>query len=175
MSVTLDVRDLLGRPGASRRAHVREPVGGMRTELARVPDDAPVDAELLLESVVEGILASGDLSGTFALTCARCLTPVERPFRVDVRELFAPGVMAEDADGYPIADEQIDLEPMIRDAVVLAMPYSPLCRADCLGLCERCGGNRNVGECACAPEPDRRWAPLAGLVFPEEAPDRSSN
>ncbi len=175
MSIPLDVRDLVGQPGATRHVRVDEPVEGLRTELARVPDDLPLDAELLLESVVEGILASGEVSGTYALTCARCLTPVEQPFRLPVQELFAADPLLADADGYPIAEGQIDLEPMIRDAVVLAMPYAPLCRPDCLGICERCGGNRNDGECTCAPEVDERWAPLATLVLPDDAADRFPN
>jgi uncharacterized protein len=168
MSIAIDVRDLIGRPGASRHVHVEEPIEGLRTELTLVHGETPVDAELLLESVIEGILASGGLSGTFVETCARCLEPFEQPFRVDVQELFAPGAEPDDLEEYPLRDGESDLEPMIRDAVVLAMPYSPLCRPDCQGICERCGGNRNLGECTCQPPADERWAPLAGLVFPDE-------
>ena len=175
MSIPLDVRDLVGQPGATRHVRVDEPVEGLRTELARVPEDTALDADLLLESVVEGILASGEVSGTYALTCARCLAPIEQPFRLVVQELFAADALPADADGYPIADGQIDLEPMIRDAVVLAMPYAPLCKADCLGICERCGGDRNEGGCMCAPEVDERWAPLAGLVLPDDAADPFAN
>jgi uncharacterized protein len=53
---------------------------------------------------------------------------------------------------------------MVRDAVGLELPFSPLCTPDCLGLCERCGGDRNLGECSCAPQVDHRWAPLEGLL-----------
>ncbi len=170
MSIAIDVRDLLGQPGASRRVHLEESVEGLRTELAEVPADVPVDAALLLESVVEGVLASGEVSGTVTETCARCLAPIHRPFRLDVQELFSPGATGEDPEEYPLRDGEIDLEPLIRDAVVLAMPYSPLCRPDCQGICERCGGNRNLQECSCEAEGDARWAPLAGLRLPE-APD----
>jgi DUF177 domain-containing protein len=156
----VDVRDLLERPGASREVHVAERIEGLAVELVSVPD--PVRADLLLESVVEGILASGPLSGEMAFRCARCLKPARQAFRLEITELFAPGAGEED-DEYPVRDETIDLEPMIRDSVVLAMPFSPLCRPDCLGLCERCGGDRNLGECSCGPEVDPRWAPLAGL------------
>ena len=167
MTLSLDVRDLVDHPGASRAVHVGERMAGLTTELARVPDEAPVDADLLLESVVEGVLASGAVSGTVVLTCARCLTPIEQEFHVDVRELFAPGAAPDDADEYPMKDGEIDLEPMLRDAVVLAMPYSPLCRPDCMGLCSRCGGNRNLGECTCPPEADTRWGPVGALELPD--------
>jgi uncharacterized protein len=175
VSIPLDVRDLLSRPGATRAVHVEEPVEGLRAGLVRVPEDAPVDADLLLERVVDGILASGELTCTVVETCARCLAPIRRPFQVDVQELFAPAAVAEEVEGYPIDDDEIDLEPMIRDAVVLAMPYSPLCSPGCKGLCERCGGDRNLDECSCGPVVDERWAPLAGLVLPDDPADGRSN
>jgi uncharacterized protein len=158
----IDVRDLLEQPGSARSAPIHEAVEGMRTELAVVPDDAPIDGELLLESVVEGILVSGRLSGHMEFTCARCLKAFDGDFEVEVSELFA---REPDPDDYELPVEgAIDPEPMVRDAVVLSMPFSPLCRPNCLGLCERCGGDRNLGECTCPPEAaDPRWAGLEGL------------
>ena len=162
MSVAVDVRDLAGHPGSSRVVHVAEPVPGLVTAMARVSEERTVEADLLLEGVVEGVLASGPLEGTMTLNCARCLKTFDQPFRVDVHELFAAGARPED-DEYPLVEGRIDLEPMIRDAVVPTMPFAPLCRSDCLGLCPRCGGDRNLGECTCPPETDARWAPLVGL------------
>ena len=158
----VDVRDLLEEPGASRRVTLERTFDNMGTELARVPPESPVRIEVLLESVVEGIQASGPLSGRIAYRCARCLKDFSDDFRFEVNELFAPDP-AEEGDQYPIAEGRIDLEPMVRDTVVLAMLFSPLCRRDCLGLCERCGGDRNFGECSCRPATDPRWAALEGL------------
>ena len=160
----IDVRDLLDHPGASRTAHVDEPVPGLQLELAAVPEDAPIRGELLLESVAEGILVSGPISGRLAQSCARCLKDFEVDLDVDVQELFTPDA-GPDGEEYPLSPEGfIDIEPMVRDAVLLAMPFSPLCRPDCLGLCERCGGDRNLGECTCAPRTaDPRWAALDNL------------
>ncbi|HEX2026027.1 MAG TPA: YceD family protein [Actinomycetota bacterium] len=160
----VDVRDLLDEPGASRRVRRDAAFEGMATELARVRDDDPVRIDVLLDSVVEGILASGTLSGPMRFRCARCLTEFTGQFRHEVRELFTTEPRA-DRDEYPIADGHIDLEPMVRDTVVLAMPFAPLCREDCLGLCERCGGDRNAGECSCGPETDPRWSALDTLVL----------
>jgi uncharacterized protein len=159
---SLDVRDLLGQPGASRRVSIAEPVEGLATELATVPPDDPVRADLLMESVVEGILVSGPVSGRISYRCARCLTAFTRDFAVEVSELFARTTVGED-DAYPLGEGTLDLEPMVRDAVVLSIPFSPLCRDDCLGLCERCGGDRNLGECSCGPDVDPRWAALSQL------------
>jgi uncharacterized protein len=158
----VDVRQLLRQPGSSRRVALVEPIAGLSTELASVPDDAPIRAELLLESVVEGIWVTGRVSGPMRVSCARCLTPIEEGFRVEVGELYAPDATPDD-DAYPLGDEVLDPEPMIRDAVLLAIPFSPLCRPDCLGLCERCGGDRNRGECSCPPATDPRWAVLQDL------------
>ena len=170
MSAAFDVRDLLGQPGASRSVFLEERIGGLATALATVPEDAPVDAELLLENVVEGILVSGPVHGTMVLACARCLKPFRAEFRVTVRELFTPNATPAD-DEYPLGEGTVDLEPMLRDAVVLGMPFAPLCREDCLGLCERCGGDRNLGECGCPPPIDPRWAPLAGLHLDISPPE----
>jgi uncharacterized protein len=162
VSLDLDVRDLVGQPGASRSVHLTEPVEGLSTEVARVPEDRLVAADLELESVVEGILVSGEVIAQAELSCARCLTSVHGVLRVDVEELFAPEAGPTD-DEYPLMEGRVDLEQMIRDALVPAMPFAPLCRPECLGLCERCGGDRNRGECSCPPEVDPRWAPLVGL------------
>lgn len=169
VTIDVDVGDLAGHPGASREVRVTGPIEDLDTEVARLPQDRPVRAELLLEGVVEGVLATGTLEGVIEETCSRCLKPFERSFSIEVHELFAPG-------GGPTEDEYrlppegvIDVEPMVRDAVGVEMPFAPLCRPDCLGLCERCGGDRNLGECTCPAESaDSRWSALAAIDFPEE-------
>lgn len=157
----IDVRDLMGSPGSSRTIRVEARIEGLRAGLAEVPEDAPVEGELLLESVVDGILVRGRLGGRMSFSCARCLKRFDRGFEVRVGELFAVGA-APDGDEYPLSPRgALDLEPMVRDAVILSMPFSPLCQPGCRGLCERCGGDRNAGECACPPEPrDPRWSAL---------------
>jgi len=166
--IEIDVRDLVGHPGQSRAVHVDEPVEGLALELATVPEDAPIEGDLLLESVVEGILVSGPLRGSMRMSCARCLKTFERPFDLDVNELFVTE-RGDEEELYPLdEDGAIDIEPMVRDAVLLSMPFSPLCRPDCLGLCERCGGDRNLGECACGPvAADPRWQVLDMVRFDE--------
>jgi uncharacterized protein len=99
----VDVRHLLADPGASRTVTVEESFEGLATELAHVPEEQPVRMEVLLESVVEGILVSGPLSGRIAYRCARCLRSFDRDFRVEVNELFAPDATEED-EQYPIRD-----------------------------------------------------------------------
>ena len=156
----VDVRDLIGHPGASRRVTLEAELEDLRSELAAVT--APVRVEAVLGSVVEGIYVTGPVTGTMEVSCARCLASEGHRFRVEVAELFAHEP-DEEADEYPLGREELDLEPMVRDAVLLHMPFSPVCRPDCLGLCERCGGDRNLGECSCPPPTDPRWAPLHDL------------
>jgi uncharacterized protein len=166
----IDVHDLLGHPGASRRHDLLGTLEDLATELVAVPDDAPLGGSLLLESVVEGILVSGSIAGTWTLRCARCLTEWTEPFSVDVQELFTSAEQARDPDDdldedtYTLQEDQIDPEQMIRDAVGVEMPFAPLCRADCQGLCEICGGNRNLGECPGHAPIDPRFAVLADLL-----------
>lgn len=158
----IDVRDLVGRPGASRVASIHGTMEGLGTELASVPEDAPVAGELLLESVLEGILASGSLTGTMRLRCARCLTEFDRVLSVEVSELFP--VEPDETDEYALDPEGLlPVDQMVRDAVGVELPFSPLCRQDCLGFCGVCGGNRNLGECPGHEEIDPRWAGLEQL------------
>jgi len=155
----IDVRDLLEHPGSSKTVRVDEPVPGLSTELVEVPKDEPLEGDLTLESVIEGIYVTGSVAGRMSFRCARCLKPFERDFEIGLQEMVVrdPG---PDDDYVLEPDLHLDPEPMVRDAVVLAMPFSPLCKPDCLGLCERCGGDRNLGECTCTAYVDPRWAAL---------------
>ncbi len=161
----IDVRELIGHPGASANHYLEGTLEGLGTELASVPEDTPVQAQLLLESVVEGILVSGRLTGTMHLRCARCLKEFDRPFAVELTEMFVPAP-DDDADDYPLGPEGfIEPDQMVRDLVGVELPFSPLCRPDCLGLCPVCGGDRNLGECpGNHPSTDPRWAELDVLL-----------
>ncbi|MGQ0670711.1 MAG: YceD family protein [Actinomycetota bacterium] len=161
----IDVRHLLSHPGSVRTVRIDESVEGLHMELADVPEDSPVTGELLLESLVEGILVSGRLSGPMRMRCARCVTEFDREFEVEVSERFARDPDPEGDDYALDPDALLDPEPMVRDAVLLSMPFAPLCRPECEGLCERCGGDRNLGECTCLEPPaDPRWAGLERLM-----------
>lgn len=159
----IDVRDLLEHPGASKTVHVDESVPGLRTELVDVPDDAPLEGDLTLESVVDGIYVHGSVNGRMRMRCARCLKEFDVPFDVAMNELFAREPGPE--DDYALdPDLSLDPEPMVRDAVVLEMPFSPLHSPDCKGICPICGGDRNLGECPGHEETDPRWAALDALL-----------
>jgi uncharacterized protein len=162
---TADVRDLVGHPGASRRQALLGHLVDLGTEVASVRPDLPIEGDLLLESIVEGILVTGRLAGTLQLRCARCLKEFESGFTVDVHELFTPDP-DESTDDYPLAPEGvIEFEQMVRDAVGVELPFSPLCRPDCLGLCPVCGGDRNLGECpGDHVEVDPRWSGLEDVL-----------
>jgi uncharacterized protein len=157
----IDVRDLLGQPGSAREVHVRGTLDDLGTELAGVPADRPLEADLLLESVVEGILVTGRVRGTMQLRCARCLKDFESPIEVDVSEMFV-SEPDPDGDAYALGEEgALEPEQMIRDTVGVELPFSPLHSPDCLGLCPVCGGDRNLGECpGDHPQSDPRWAAL---------------
>jgi uncharacterized protein len=159
----IQVRDLMHKPGHMREykldIEVPERLG---TEVANVPVGAELDLDLRLESVHEGILASGEVFVDADGACSRCLEPLLLPIEVDFQELFAYSVHNE--DDFAVEDEQINLEQVIRDAVVLSLPFQPVCSKDCLGLCPSCGvkmadNPHHVHE---API-DSRWNALASF------------
>ncbi|MDQ3962304.1 MAG: DUF177 domain-containing protein [Actinomycetota bacterium] len=163
--LTISVADLLGRPGAYRELGLDAPVPGVTTALAHL-SPSPAHAEVKAESVVEGILVSGTLQADATLECARCLKAFDTELSVDVCELFvAPGHEDQaDEDSYRVIGTDIDLEPMVRDALTLSLPLNPLCEESCKGLCARCGKNLSEGPCACTEdELDPRWAELSAL------------
>lgn len=118
----------------------------MGVEMARIPPGADVTLDLQLEGVTEGVLVTADVTAPLAGECARCLEPFAAATQVRFQELFR--LEETDAESSESADEedylldssgQLDLEPALRDAVVLELPLSPLCEADCQGLCTECG------------------------------------
>ncbi|GAA4530323.1 YceD family protein [Amycolatopsis samaneae] len=164
----LDTRELGRRAGLSRPVRRSVPLD---TELG-VPDvitiaaGAELELDLLLESVVEGVLVTGTATATARGACSRCLDPVTEDVEVELTELFAyPGSATEETteeEEIPrLVDDRIDLEPIVRDAVVLALPLAPLCTEDCAGLCTECGVKWADLEPGHGHEKiDPRWAAL---------------
>jgi len=123
-----------------------------------VPEGAVSTATVTLESVVGGVSVVGVVDAPWAGTCRRCLTPTAGTVHVAVRELYTVGGDGEET--YPLDDDDVNLEPLVRDAVLLELPVTCLCRPDCKGLCPSCGADLNQGPCGCTPPPDPRWAAL---------------
>lgn len=105
--------------------------------LATIPVGEVIEVNLRLESVHEGILATGEVDTTAIAECSRCLEPLKLAVEVDFQELFAYSL--EQEDDFLVQEERIDLEQAITDAVVLSLPFKPVCSQDCLGLCPECG------------------------------------
>ena len=109
-------------------------------------------------------LGVGHVTRPWTGKCRRCLAPASGPLEVPVRELYT-----EDGDGeetYPLVGDEMDLEPLVRDAVLLELPLAPLCRPDCLGLCPFCGVNRNEEACSCEAPTDPRWVRSTSCACP---------
>jgi uncharacterized protein len=168
-----DVRELGRRPGAMREYRRSVPApAGLVLDIIGVPEGAPLELDVRLESVTEGVLVTGTITAPLRGECGRCLDPVSDELTVDVCELFAYPDSATDEttepDEVPRLDrDYLDVEPMVRDAVVLALPWTPLCRPDCAGLCPNCGQRLDDLPADHAhSEFDPRWAALAALRTP---------
>src|SRR5579875_1081092 len=168
-----DVRLLGRRPGAMqeyrRVVPAPAPIG---LDLIGVPDGAPLDLDLRLESVTEGVLVTGTVTAPLTGECGRCLDPITDELVADVVELFAyPDSVTDETTGedevHRIDGDYLDVEPVVRDVVVLGLPWTPLCRPDCAGLCPTCGQRIDALPSGHSHETiDPRWAALAAFTDP---------
>ena len=175
--LVLDTRELGRRPGSQREVSRTVPApADLGIEVLGVTEGSPVDLDLRLEAVMEGVLVTGTASVAVVGECARCLEPISDDVEVRFQELFVYDDQSVDPDEElevsTLQDDLVDLEPLLRDAVVLALPFQPLCQDDCPGLCVECGARL-------ADDPDHghdapvdpRWTALSELVEPEQAED----
>ncbi|MCX4983723.1 DUF177 domain-containing protein [Streptomyces sp. NBC_00572] len=178
--LVFDTHELGRRPGALLRLSrsIEAPRDLGVEGVIGVPEGAPVEIDLRLESVMEGVLVTGTARASAEGECVRCLEPVELELDVDFQEMFsypdsddrgrskaaADDEAEADEDMIPLEDGMFDLEPVLRDAVVLALPMQPVCREDCAGLCSECGTNLNENPGHHHDAVDARWAALQGLA-----------
>lgn len=186
-----DTRELGRRPGALKRvARTVVAPSDLGNEVIATPPGAKLDIELRMESVMEGVLVTGTVLAPLAGECVRCLEPLTDEVEAEFQEMFAypeadafGGTRRDAADEDGAAEEEyvlrgdlFDLEPVLRDAIVLSLPLRPVCREDCPGLCPDCGA-------PLAGDPghhhddavDIRWAALRDLAVDEpHKPPRAS-
>jgi uncharacterized protein len=162
----IDTRELGRRPGSQRTVSRTDPApADLGIEVIGVPAGSPVDLDVRLEAVMEGVLVTGTATVQVRGECARCLSDIEDITSVDIQELYVYDHVRTDADEDQetrrLVDDLLDLEPLVRDAVVLALPFKPVCTDDCGGLCPECGARLSdePGHAHEAPI-DTRWAAL---------------
>lgn len=156
----LPVRDITHRPGEMREFEIEVTAPEKWGEgLVSVPQGEPITVDVRLESVHEGILVSVDIDTDYRGVCGRCLTDVSEPVEVEFQELFAyPG--SEQTD-FEVHDDHVDLEPPVREAIVLSLPFQPVCQPDCPGLDPVTGERLTERTVQEQPAPiDPRWAAL---------------
>ncbi len=159
-----NVRDLINHAGDMRERErtiiVPEKLG---EGLMSVPAGESLALEVRLESVHEGILATVELQTTAHAECGRCLEPFTEDLQVEFQELFAYSI--DDVHEYGVHGDHVDLEPPLRDAVVLSLPFQPVCRPDCSGIDPSTGKKRPAGSVEdTRNEIDARWAALSSLM-----------
>jgi uncharacterized protein len=149
------------------------------------PEAGEGRAELDLYADGSHAFASGTFKGYLTVACSRCVGPVRLDLAETLKVTFMPPsempkdddeppataedgaeVAEGDLDLFPFDGDKIDLEPLMREQFVLAIPYAPLCKEDCKGLCPQCGIDRNTASCTCEKPIDPRLAALKGLKLP---------
>jgi len=155
------------------RAFLQGALDGMDADLARTH----LEARMQLLRVGDNVFVRGALAGEVFVPCVRCLAPADVAIDVPLHLTATPDdlVASDDDEGEPLDEdvdyfthdgETLDLNQVLREAVILAVPMTALCREGCRGLCPVCGGDRNERDCGC-PAPsvgDPRFAALASLA-----------
>ncbi|GAB4083510.1 DUF177 domain-containing protein [Myceligenerans cantabricum] len=171
----LDTHELSRRPGTMRThsATVQAPAA-IGTPVIGIPEGADLEIDLRLEAVMEGVLVSGPVRGEAVGECVRCLDEIRVPVDVPIQELFAYPERAEAeaaAGDEEVEDEEslldrdlADIEPALRDSVVTALPFQPLCRPDCPGLCSECGARLADDPGHHHDQVDPRWSALQSML-----------
>jgi DUF177 domain-containing protein len=165
-----------------------ENLEGSKGDFAHVyqPDELnPVDerVSLIAPAAVNGkirlsgneVFVNGHVETRAQVECDRCLKPVELPVNVDFTleyisdsdyESIEVAELTEDEMSVSVFDgSAIDVDEIVKEQILLAVPTRMLCREDCKGICPECGNDRNTGECNCVTnEIDPRWAALKNLT-----------
>ena len=163
-SLRVNAAELSREPGLRR--HVSAVVAPSDVDAAHEAIAGDIEAELLIESTLDDLWVTGTIAVPWQGSCRRCLEALGETILVDVDERYAEQP-AEHDDAFPIEHGQIDLAPMVREHVLLAVDDPRLCRPDCPGLCPRCGADLTTGPCGCDDViVDDRWSALDQLRQP---------
>jgi DUF177 domain-containing protein len=130
----IDVADLLTHPGARRALRLDGALADLGAQGAHI--GSPVDLDLMLERVPEGIVARGTVAARFDAECGVCLQPISGAIEVEASELYEDHPV--DGETYALEGHVIDLEQLVRDALLLELPLAPTCSS--------------VGEPECTPD-----------------------
>ena len=160
---------LMHKPGTSQTLTADIPAPTHYGEaVCVVGQGEPLSLNLLLESVHEGILVTGGVETRGRADCVRCLDPITVPISAHIQELFA--YLPDEAYDYVVVQDTIDLDQVVRDQVVVELPFQPVCSPDCPGLDPATGVKRDAGSDTIESAPiDSRWAKLHD-VFPDTPP-----
>jgi len=180
-----DVRELGRRPGAmlqfDRDLPAADLIGGGTNTLDGLytAESADLLLDLRVESVVEGVLGTGRVSGSLVGECVRCLDPVEVEVDADFQELYYYELTdltpKEVEEAQLVVEDLIDVAALVHDAVMLELPLQPLCEEDCPGLCSECGARLADDPEHAHESVDPRWAALSGLSLQSGAPDPAAD
>ncbi|GAA2044900.1 DUF177 domain-containing protein [Yaniella flava] len=174
----MSVTELIDSPGASEHTEITWPAPAeLSVPLLGVEQGSAMQVDVRLDSVHEGILVSGTVDGTLTGQCSRCLDPITEPVTIDIQELFQFEFdpMVEEDEQHMVEHGLVNIEPIMRDALVTSLPFQPRCSPDCEGLCDQCGIRLEEAEPDHHHEQlDPRWAALANFVSDNTSEETSS-
>lgn len=162
----VDVVTLLRWPGSQVQAVLDEDLEGVETSAAEANH---VRGTLLVESMSDALSVGGEIDIAWQGECRRCLGEAVGVTAVELHEIYDR--LPVDGETFPLTDNRVDLEPMVRELVLLSLPLAPLCATECLGPAPAqfpAGVAEDQPDHPSEPSGDPRWAALDALVFDED-------
>ncbi|MFT4147567.1 MAG: DUF177 domain-containing protein [Micrococcaceae bacterium] len=160
-----DVSDLRKNVGTTfeetKRLHANSDMGN---PIISIKEGSPMNLNVELDSVTEGIFAQFVLQAVASGECSRCLDPLKQTTEASGNAMFEYHAQEQDDEQYLVIDDTIDLEPLVRDTVVTQLAFNPVCKDDCLGLCSSCGFRMEEDPQHHHEVKDPRWSALEGLI-----------
>lgn len=157
------VAELLRHPGTRREIALTADVDDVAISTAALPPGATVEARFAIEAISDhAITVKGTVTAPWVGECRRCLRVVEGTVTADVEEIF--DTRPVEGETYPLEGDRVDLEPMVRENLLLSLPLAPLCEEACAGP-EPERHPVLSDDIDDEPPGDPRWAALKELRF----------
>jgi uncharacterized protein len=175
----IDLRSLKDEVNYLELEESPSPAGGLKLEAEGVEFSCPVKLNLRLLKSGKNYIGKGEIETEICLECSRCLRKFTQNLKSEIRFLIQEEkdqliLEAEDRENQILPGSIFGLDDLVRESLILSLPFKPLCTENCKGLCPVCGADLNLSTCECKKDLiDPRWDKLKELKLGEKKKEKS--